>query len=91
MSSTPNQLQTKRKEREKEDLMANIEDLKMTIMQLTEVIETLKAEIAEMQVQLKRTNEDRQKAEHRVPDDRRRSASRAEIISGSSHCLERFL
>jgi septal ring factor EnvC (AmiA/AmiB activator) len=56
-----NQLQTERKEREKEDLIAKIEDLEMTIKQLTEAIETLKAEIAEMQVQLKRAGEDREK------------------------------
>merc|ERR1719240_1521558 len=56
-----NQLQTEKKEREKEDLIAKIEDLEMTIKQLTEAIETLKAEIAEMQVQLKRAGEDREK------------------------------
>jgi len=56
-----NQLQTEKKEREKQDLIAKIEDLEMTIKQLTEAIETLKAEIAEMQVQLKRAGEDREK------------------------------
>merc|ERR1740127_448915 len=56
-----NQLQTEKKEREKSDLIAKIEDLEMTIKQLTEAIETLKAEIAEMQVQLKRAGEDREK------------------------------
>merc|ERR1719267_418131 len=40
-----NQLETERKEREKQDLIAKIEDLEMTIKQLTEAIETLKAEI----------------------------------------------
>merc|ERR1719321_2592502 len=49
-----NQLQTEKKEREKEDLIAKIEELEGTIKALTEAIETLKAEIAEMQVQLKR-------------------------------------
>merc|ERR1719310_351426 len=56
-----NQLQTERKEREKADVLAKIEDLKMTIEELTKIIETLKAEIAEMQVQLKRAGEDREK------------------------------
>jgi chromosome segregation ATPase len=56
-----NQLQTEKKEREKEDLLAKIEDLEMTIKALTEAIEALKAEIAEMQVQLKRAGEDREK------------------------------
>jgi len=56
-----NQLATEKKEREKQDLIAKIEDLEMTIKQLTEAIETLKAEIAEMQVQLKRAGEDREK------------------------------
>merc|ERR1712139_50767 len=56
-----NELQTEKKEREKADLIAKIEDLEMTIKQLTEAIEKLKAEIAEMQVQLKRAGEDREK------------------------------
>merc|ERR1712187_534254 len=56
-----NQLQTEKKKRTKEDLIAKIEDLEMTIDQLTKAIDTLKAEIAEMQVQLKRAGEDREK------------------------------
>jgi len=56
-----NQLQTENKEREKQDLIAKIEDLEMTIKALTEAIDGLKAEIAEMQVQLKRAGEDREK------------------------------
>merc|ERR1711953_635874 len=56
-----NELQTEKKEREKADLTAKIEDLELTIKQLTEAIDTLKAEVAEMQVQLKRAGEDREK------------------------------
>jgi len=56
-----NQLQTEKKEREKTDLVAKIEDLEMSIKELTEAIEGLKAEIAEMQVQLKHAGEDREK------------------------------
>merc|ERR1719454_2528116 len=56
-----NQLQTEKKEREKEDYIAKIEDTEMTITELTKAIEALKAEIAEMQVQLKRVGEDREK------------------------------
>jgi len=56
-----NQLQTEKKDREKRDLIAKIEDLEMTIRSLTEAIDGLKAEIAEMQVQLKRAGEDREK------------------------------
>jgi len=56
-----NQLQTEKKEREKTDLIAKIEDLEMTIKALTEAIEKLKAEIAEMQLQMKRAGEDREK------------------------------
>merc|ERR1712176_592464 len=56
-----NQLQTEKKEREKADLSAKIEDLELTIETLTKEIETLKAEIAEMQVQLKRAGEDHEK------------------------------
>jgi len=51
-----NQLQT-----EKKDLIAKIEDLEMTIKTLIEAIEKLKGEIAEMQVQMKRAGEDREK------------------------------
>merc|ERR1719409_2530830 len=54
-----NQLETERKEREKADLIAKIDDLTMTIEKLTDAIDTLKAEIAEMQV--KRAGEDREK------------------------------
>merc|ERR1719407_5143 len=56
-----NELQTEKKEREKQDLTAKIEDLELTIKQLTEAIDQLKAEVAEMQVQLKRAGEDREK------------------------------
>jgi len=56
-----NQLQTEKKEREKKDLLAKIATLETTIEELAKAIETLKAEIAEMQVQLKRAGEDREK------------------------------
>jgi chromosome segregation ATPase len=56
-----NQLQTEKKEREKKALIAQIADLEMTIKTLAEAIETLKSEIAEMQVQMKRAGEDREK------------------------------
>jgi hypothetical protein len=56
-----NELQTEKKEREKSDLTAKIEDLELTIKQLTEAIDQLKAEVAEMQVQLKRAGEEREK------------------------------
>merc|ERR1712194_655183 len=56
-----NQLQTEKKEREKQDLIAKIEDLELTIKTLHEEIENLKAQIAEMQVQLKRAGENREK------------------------------
>merc|ERR1719199_2059886 len=56
-----NELQTEKKERAKQDLTAKIEDLDNTIKSLTEAIDTLKSEIAEMQVQLKRAGEDREK------------------------------
>merc|ERR1712050_536760 len=56
-----NQLQTEKKDREKQDLIAEIEDLESTINALAKAIETLKSEIAQMQVQLKRAGEDREK------------------------------
>merc|ERR1712113_847477 len=56
-----NQLQTEKKEKEKKDLIAKIEDLEMTIKSLADAIAKLKSEIAEMQVQMKRAGEDREK------------------------------
>merc|ERR1719321_761659 len=56
-----NLVATERKDREKSDLMAKIEDLKLTIETLTKEIAALKEEIAEMQLQLKRAGEDREK------------------------------
>merc|ERR1712051_755223 len=55
-----NQLQTEKKEREKKDLIAQIEDLEAAIDALAKAIATLKSEIAEKQVQLKRAGEDRE-------------------------------
>jgi len=57
-----NEMATEKKTREKEDLKKLIKDLEMTIDELTQAIETLKAEIAEMQKQMKRAGEDREKA-----------------------------
>merc|ERR1711957_773876 len=56
-----NQLQTEKKENEKEDLLALIEDLELQIKTLTSEIDTLKAEVTEMNVQMKRAGEDREK------------------------------
>eukprot|EP00747_Dinoflagellata_sp_TGD_P152747 gnl/TRDRNA2_/TRDRNA2_177336_c1_seq19.p1 gnl/TRDRNA2_/TRDRNA2_177336_c1~~gnl/TRDRNA2_/TRDRNA2_177336_c1_seq19.p1 ORF type:complete len:723 (+),score=273.51 gnl/TRDRNA2_/TRDRNA2_177336_c1_seq19:236-2170(+) len=55
-----NQLQTEKKEREKQDLTALKEDLTNTIEVLTGQINKLKSEISEAQVQLKRAGEDRE-------------------------------
>merc|ERR1711974_204188 len=46
-----NELETEKKTRAKADLTAKIEDLEMTIDSLTKAIDTLKSEVAEMQVQ----------------------------------------
>merc|ERR1712085_63484 len=58
-----NELQTEKKERAKQDLTAKIEDLDSTIDQLTKAIDTLKSEVSEMQVQMKRAGEDREEEE----------------------------
>merc|ERR1711972_720019 len=55
-----NQLQTEKKEREKQDLITLIEDLELKIETLHKEIEALKAEIREMQLQLKRAGENRE-------------------------------
>jgi len=49
-----------RRDAEKTDTLAQIDDLTMTIGGLTKSIETLKSEISEMQLQLKRAGEDRE-------------------------------
>merc|ERR550514_219318 len=56
-----NERNTEMKERDRDDMKAQIEDLDSTLEQLTKAIEVLKAEVAEMQVQLKRAGEDREK------------------------------
>jgi hypothetical protein len=56
-----NQLQTEKKERAKQELLAQIDTLESTIKDLTDAIDSLKAEIAEMTVQLKHAGEDREK------------------------------
>jgi len=56
-----NQVQTERKEAEKQDLLALIEDLQLTIKTLTGEIDTLKSEIAELNLNMKRGGEDREK------------------------------
>jgi len=56
-----NELQTEKKDRQKQDLTAKIEDLTQTIKALTQAIDQLKSEVSEMQVQMKRAGEDREK------------------------------
>jgi len=56
-----NQVQTEQKEHEKQDLLALIEDLQLTIKTLTGEIDTLKSEIAELNLNMKRGGEDREK------------------------------
>jgi len=56
-----NVLQTEKKEREKADLIAKIEDLEMRIKELADAIAKLKAEIKTMQRELKEAGELREK------------------------------
>jgi len=56
-----NQVQTESKEAEKQDLLALIEDLQLQIKTLTGEIDTLKSEIAELNLNAKRGGEDREK------------------------------
>jgi len=56
-----NELQTEKKTRVKQDVEAKISDLEMTIKQLTEAVDALKGEVSELQVQMKRAGEDREK------------------------------
>eukprot|EP00419_Tripos_fusus_P021876 CAMPEP_0172719882 /NCGR_PEP_ID=MMETSP1074-20121228/75756_1 /TAXON_ID=2916 /ORGANISM="Ceratium fusus, Strain PA161109" /LENGTH=703 /DNA_ID=CAMNT_0013545281 /DNA_START=62 /DNA_END=2173 /DNA_ORIENTATION=- len=63
-----NKLQTQDKSREKASLVAKATDLAQTADDLSDAIDKLKAESAEMKIQLKRAGEDREKenAEFRV-------------------------
>lgn len=56
-----NQLQTEKKVREKADVVAKIGDLDLSMKQLAEAVEGLQLEVTEMQTQLKRAGEDREK------------------------------
>ena len=56
-----NQVQTERKEAEKQDLLALIEDLQLSIKTLTDEIDVLKAEIAELNLNMVRGGQDREK------------------------------
>jgi len=56
-----NEKTTELKDHEKKNKIALIEDLTMTIDSLAKSIETLKSEIAEMQLQLKHAGQDREK------------------------------
>merc|ERR1719321_1036356 len=55
-----NEKKTERKDREKKDVLATIDDLTMTIDTLTKEIDTLKSEVSEMQIQMKHAGEDRE-------------------------------
>jgi len=57
-----NEANLERKDREKKDLLALIDDLTAQIETLTKEIATLKSEISEMQLQLKHAGEDRELA-----------------------------
>jgi len=55
-----NELSTEKQERHKSDVLANIDDLEQNIKELTEALDTLNSEVAELQLQLKRAGEDRE-------------------------------
>jgi len=56
-----NQMETEKKEREKQELVALIDTLESTIKDLTDALDTLKAEIADLTTQIKMAGEDREK------------------------------
>jgi septal ring factor EnvC (AmiA/AmiB activator) len=85
-----NQLQTEKKTMEKQDLEALIAKLETTIKHLTEALDTLKAEIAEMEVQMKRAGETREKenAEFQVTVADQRATQ--QILKKALAALEEF-
>merc|ERR1711874_362182 len=85
-----NELQTEKKEREKADLTAKIEDLELTIKQLTKAIDNLKSEIAEMQVQMKRAGEDREKENKEFQTTVADQRATAKLLKAALTILEDF-
>merc|ERR1719188_1824093 len=85
-----NQLETEKKERQKKDLIAKIEDLQMQIDALTKAIDTLKAEIAEMQVQLKRAGEDREQENKEFQTTVADQRETQKLLQAALHILEGF-
>merc|ERR1712084_46590 len=85
-----NQLQTEKKEREKKDLIAKIEDLEMTIKSLADAIAKLKAEISEMQVQMKRAGEDREKENKEFQTTVADQRATAKLLKAALTILEDF-
>merc|ERR1719420_1431778 len=85
-----NQLQTEKKEREKVELEATIEDLKADIATLTKEIKQLKAEIAESKLQMKRAGEDREienKEFQLIVADQRATIK---LLTGALHALKSY-
>jgi len=85
-----NQLETEKKERQKSDQIAKIEDLEMQIDALTKAIDTLKSEIAEMQVQMKRAGEDREKENKEFQTTVADQRATAKLLKAALTILEDF-
>merc|ERR1719221_1167517 len=85
-----NQLETERKERQKSDQIAKIEDLEMQIDALTKAIDNLKSEIAEMQVQMKRAGEDREKENKEFQTTVADQRATAKLLKAALTILEDF-
>merc|ERR1712151_133250 len=85
-----NQLETEKKERQKSDQIAKIEDLEMQIDALTKAIDNLKSEIAEMQVQMKRAGEDREKENKEFQTTVADQRATAKLLKAALTILEDF-
>merc|ERR1712139_268430 len=85
-----NQLETEKKERQKSVQIAKIEDLTMSIDALTKAIDTLKSEIAEMQVQMKRAGEDREKQNKEFQTTVADQRATAKLLKAALTILEDF-
>merc|ERR1719333_1617182 len=85
-----NQLETERKERQKSDQIAKIEDLEMQIDALNKAIDNLKSEISEMQVQMKRAGEDREKENKEFQTTVADQRATAKLLKAALTILEDF-
>jgi len=85
-----NELQSQSKGRDKEDVLAHIEDLESTLDALTKAIKLTEAEIKEMQIQLKRAGEDRERENKEFQTTVADQRETAKLLKAALSILQQF-